>query len=251
MTIDARTGPAEPALTSRRRPVWLPTLAAFITIALCVTAGNWQHRRMLEKVALLAKITAAKTAPAAPLPTGVSNWNEWRFRAVTLDGEFDARHQILIDNAQHAGRVGYDVVAPLLLRDGRAVLVDRGFVPVGASRANLPSPPIPAGQVTITGRIDIPSRRYLELGTHVTPKGPLWQHVDTNEFAQATGVSVLPIVVRDIGQHANGLVQDDALPETGIEKHQSYMLQWYTFAALAAGLWLWFSVRPSWQRWTR
>ena len=56
---------------------------------------------------------------------------------------------------------------------------------------------------------------------------------------------------KNIGQHANGLVQDDALPETGIEKHQSYMLQWYTFAALAAGLWLWFSVRPSWQRWTR
>jgi cytochrome oxidase assembly protein ShyY1 len=34
------------------------------------------------------------------------------------------------------------------------------------------------------------------------------------------------------------------LPETGIEKHISYMMQWYTFAALAGGLWVWFTVRP-------
>lgn len=248
MAIDARAGAAEPAQRSRRRPAWIPTLAAVITIALCVTAGNWQHRRMLEKEALLAAITAAKAAPAVPLPAAVSDWGSWRFRAVTLDGEFDVRHQILIDNAQHGGRVGFDVVAPLILADGRAVLVDRGFVPAGASRAILPSPPLPAGHVTIDGRIDIPSRRYIELGTHVTPKGPLWQHVDTSEFAQATGISVLPIIVRDIGEHANGLALDDALPDTGVEKHVSYMLQWYTFAALAAGLWLWFSVRPWWQR---
>ncbi|HKP65166.1 MAG TPA: SURF1 family protein [Casimicrobiaceae bacterium] len=248
MTIDARAAAAGPELDPRRRPAWLPTLAAFLAIALCVTAGNWQHRRMLEKEALLAKISAAKAAPVVPLPTEVRDWTSWRFRAVTLDGEFDARHQILIDNAQHAGRVGFDVVAPLLLRDGRSVLVDRGFIPAGVSRASLPSPPIPEGRVTIDGRIDIPSRRYIELGAHVTPKGSLWQHIDTTEFAQATGVSVLPIIVRDIGQHANGLVLDDALPDTGIEKHVSYMLQWYTFAALAAGLWLWFSVRPWWQR---
>lgn len=248
MTIDARAGAAEPERRSGRRPAWIPTLAAFIAIGLCVTAGNWQHRRMLEKEALLAKITAAQAAPAVPLPAGVSDWGSWRFRAVTLDGEFDARHQILIDNAQHAGRVGFDVVAPLRLDDGRSVLVDRGFVPAGASRASLPSPPLPQGRVTIVGRIDIPSRRYIELGTHVMPKGSLWQHIDTTEFAQATGVSVLPIIVRDTGQHAHGLVLDDALPETGVEKHVSYMLQWYTFAALAAGLWLWFTVRPWWQR---
>jgi surfeit locus 1 family protein len=251
MTIDARAGATAPAFTSRRRPAWVPTLAAFIAIALCVTAGNWQHRRMLEKEALLAKISAAKAAPTIQLPTDVRDWGSWRFRAVTLDGEFDARHQILIDNAQHAGRVGFNVVAPLMLADGRAVLVDRGFVPAGASRASLPSPPLPAGHVTIDGRIDIPSRRYLELGTHVTPKGPLWQHVDTNEFAQATGIPVLPIIVRDIGPHATGLELDEALPETGVEKHVSYMLQWYTFAAMAAGLWLWFSARPWWQRRTR
>src|SRR5436190_545936 len=132
----------------RRRPAWVPTIAAFAAIALCLTAASWQHRRMLEKEALQQEISAAATAPAVPLPPAVTDWPRWRFRTVTLKGEFDARHQMLIDNVQHAGRVG------------------------------------------------------------------------------------------------DGVVEDDALPDTGIEKHLSYMMQWLTFAAMAAGLWLWFTVRP-------
>ena len=56
---------------------------------------------------------------------------------------------------------------------------------------------------------------------------------------------VLPIVVKDLGSHgATGSRWTIALPETGIEKHMSYMMQWYTFAAMAGGLWVWFTVRP-------
>ena len=228
----------------RRRPAWVPTIAAFATIALCLTAASWQHRRMLEKEALQQAISAAATAPAVPLPPAVTDWPRWRFRTVTLKGEFDARHQILIDNAQHAGRVGFGVVTPFVLDDGRKVLVDRGFVAGGATRAILPSPPVPRGAVVLQGRVDLPSLRYVELGKSALPTGPLWQHVDPEKFSQATGIDVLPIIIRIIGPPGDGLVQDDALPDTGIEKHLSYMLQWLTFAAMAAGLWLWFTVRP-------
>jgi cytochrome oxidase assembly protein ShyY1 len=162
---------------------------------------------------------------------------------VTLTGSFDARHQILIDNAQHSGRVGFIVVTPLALDDGRNVLVDRGFVAGGASRAVLPSPPVPVGSVTVTGRVDIPSSRYVELGSRL-PDGPLWQHLDPRRFAQATGIDVLPVVIRATGPRGDGLTEDQALPDTGIEKHVSYMVQWLTFAAMAAGLWAWFTARP-------
>lgn len=36
-------------------------------------------------------------------------------------------------------------------------------------------------------------------------------------------------------------------PDFGITMHQGYMLQWYTFAATAAGLWAWFTLRPWWR----
>jgi surfeit locus 1 family protein len=201
---------------------------------------------MQEKEALKAQITAMASAPAVPLPSGDVDWRAWRFRAVTLAGTFDARRQILVDNAVHAGRVGYTVVTPLLLADGRAVLVDRGFVLAGPSRAMLPSVPPPSGAVTLRGRIDFPPSGYLDLGDAApAAKDVLWQHLDPARYAEATGLVVLPFVA-DVLEASwdDGLTRDFALPDTGIEKHLSYMMQWYAFAAMAAGLWLWFTLRP-------
>ena len=112
MAIDVPAGRGAAADQRRRRPTWIPTVAAFLAIAVCLTAASWQHRRMLEKEALQTQINVAAAKPSVPLPADVADWNGWRFRTVTLTGEFDARHQILIDNAQHGGRVGFDVVTP-------------------------------------------------------------------------------------------------------------------------------------------
>jgi cytochrome oxidase assembly protein ShyY1 len=125
------------------------------------------------------------------------------------------------------------------------LLIDRGWVAAGATRAVLPQPPLPAGVVSLRGRIDLPAPAYRRSGNETLPAGTRWQHLETADFTRATGVAVLPIVVRALDMPGNaGLVIDDALPDAGIDKHLSYMVQWYAFAAMAAGLWLWFDVRP-------
>lgn len=230
----------------RRRPAWIPTIAAFAAIVLFVLAGNWQHRRMSEKEALQAQSSAALAAAPAPLPADVADWRTWRFRRVIVTGRFDAARQILIDNKVYRGRAGFDVLTPLALEDGRVVLVDRGWTGLGRNtRATLPDVPPPQGVVTIHGRVDIPAGRYLELGSGAAPTGVLWEHLDPARFAAATGLAVLPIVVLAQDPPGNDrLVRDWALPDAGIETHLSYMVQWYTFAVMAAGLWLWFTLRP-------
>ena len=245
MTSTPHLPAASSAHAKRRRPAWIPALAAWLTIAVCVTAGHWQYLRMQEKEVLQAQFQAAAAAAPVALPRAVDDWHTWRFRAVMLDGEFDARHQILIDNKVHDGRVGFEVVTPLQLADGRSVLIDRGWVAGGNTRAVLPQPPVPAGTVSLRGRIDLPAPPYWRSGNETLPAGPLWQHLEPASFTRATGIAVLPIVVRALDMpRGGGLVVDDALPDAGIEKHVSYMVQWYAFAAMAAGLWLWFDVRP-------
>jgi surfeit locus 1 family protein len=225
-----------------RRPAWVPTLAAIVTVALCVTAGNWQHRRMLEKEAQQRAIALATTLPAVPLPNDVDDWRGWRYREVTVTGKFDARRQILVDNRVHAGQAGFDVVAPLALDDGRTVLVDRGWTPGGPTRAQLPQVPAAPGHVTLRGRVEIPPADYFELGGGAVPSGALWQHLDPARFARATGIDVLPVVIEALdAPEPDGLARDWPMPDAGIEKHLGYMVQWYTFAALAAGLWAWFT----------
>jgi surfeit locus 1 family protein len=245
----ASNAPAAAETARPRRPAWIPTVAAFVTIALCMLAGSWQQRRMHEKEALQAQIAAAADAPPVALPERVADWRAWRFRSVVLTGRFDARHQILIDNKVHAGRVGFAVVTPFVLDDGRVVLVDRGFVAVGSSRAVLPAAPPPHDTITLRGRIDIPTAGYMELGGGSSAPGPLWQQLDPQRFAQATGIAVLPIVVEALEMPVDdGLIHDFPLPDAGIGKHLSYMVQWYTFAAMALGLWLWLTAWPRLRR---
>lgn len=236
------TPAAEPRRTDR--PRWVPTLAAFATVVLCVIAGNWQHRRMQEKEALQDGMRKAAAIAPVALPKAVDDWHAWRFRQVVARGEYDTPRQILIDNKVRAGRVGFEVVTPFRLADGGAVLVDRGWIAAGPSRATLPQSSPPTGTMTVTGRIDLPPRNYYELGSGAPPTGPLWEHLDPARFAQATGIAVLPVVIdaTDAASTAD-LLQDAALPDTGIDRHLSYMIQWYTFAAMAAGLWAWFTLR--------
>ena len=54
----------------------------------------------------------------------------------------------------------------------------------------------------------------------------------------------LPIVIDATGPGDDGLVRDRDLPHLDSERNLSYMLQWYAFAAMAAGLWAWFTVWP-------
>ena len=180
----------------------------------------------------------------AALPA-VADWASLRYRPVVATGKYVASRQILIDNKVHAGRAGYHVVTPLALADGRAVLVNRGWVAQGASRSVLPVAVPPAGVATVRGRLSIPPSGYLEL-RHETPAGPVWQNLDPARFNDATGLAVLPVVVETTAAPTpdDGLIRDWPAPDYGIETHRIYMLQWYAFALLAVILWLWFHRPP-------
>ena len=226
-------------------PPMLPTFAMLVAVAIFVTAGNWQRARMDAKESLRAQLDAATARGPAPLPQDVADWSAWRFRPVTATGTFDADHQILIDNKVHEGNVGFDVVTPLRLNDGRIVLVDRGFVPAGPSRQMLPIAAPPSGSVTVRGRINLPATQYFELG-HEMPAGPLWQHLDVRRYAEATRLSVLPVVIEATMPTGgdDALARDRPAPDLGIERHRIYMVQWYAFAAMALAFWAWFVLRP-------
>ena len=233
-----------PHATVRRfRPRFVPALAALVAIAVFVSAGEWQRGRMAQKAALRAQFDVASASAMAALPQDLGDGREWRYRAVFASGTFDAGRQILIDNKVQDGRVGYHVVTPLIMADGRALLVDRGWVEGGVSRRQLPAAPPPAGSVTVIGRVNIPAA-YFEL-QRIAPSGVVWQNLDPARIAQATGMTVLPVVLEQTAPLSpdDRLVRTWPAPDFGIERHRIYMMQWYLFAATAAGLWLYFDVR--------
>jgi surfeit locus 1 family protein len=221
------------------RPRAVPTVATIAFVALTMVLGNWQRHRAEEKDALAAQLAAAAREPPVELPARDDDALRLRFRVVRAGGQYDASRQILIDNKVRAGRAGFDVVTPLRLAgSGRYVLVDRGWIGQGASRRDLPVVPSPAGQVRVTGRVDLPPQRYLELAREHAA-GPIWENLDIRRIASATGLDLLPVVVEQIDpvDPPDALVRDWPPPDFGAAQNFSYMLQWYSFGAIAVIFW--------------
>jgi surfeit locus 1 family protein len=224
----------------RFRPSLWPTLGLLLLIATTVALGNWQRQRAYDKQALRDQYEAASRAPPLALDADTlvaADPARFRFRAVRARGMYDAAHQLLIDNRVHAGRAGFDVVAPLKLEGASYVLVDRGWIAQGASRAALPQVPPPAGTVVVEGRINLPPARYLELGAD-SNAGPIRENLDIGRIAASSGLPLLAFIVEQTQDTRDGLVRDWPAPDFGIEQHKSYMVQWYSLAALGVGLWL-------------
>jgi surfeit locus 1 family protein len=205
-----------PAGYSFRPRLWAWALAA-LGCAAFVSLGNWQTRRAEEKRAAAANL-----------------------ESVGLTGTFLSKYTVLLDNKLHAGKVGYEVVTPLQAAGG-AVLVNRGWIEAPKTRDRLPEVSTPQGAVRIGGwKVDrLP--HALEAGAGAT--GPVRQNLDAAAYARETGLALQPYFVLQREGPDDGLARDWPRPDTGVEMHESYALQWYSFAALAVILAVVFSFR--------
>ena len=84
-------------------------------------------------------------------------------------GHFDQTRQILIDNMMNGERAGYFVITPFALTGGGWLLVNRGWIPLGASRAERPAIPVGSDTRRIRGRADNMPSPGIQMGT----KAPL------------------------------------------------------------------------------
>jgi cytochrome oxidase assembly protein ShyY1 len=213
---------------------WLTGLAIAALFALaCVLLGRWQWGRHEDKVARADRINSHYFARAVPLssamPDPVANLpsaKEWTL--VTATGRYAAARLMLVRNRPNNGVFGYEVVVPLEQADGTSLLVDRGWIPNGATAAG-PSwvPATPAGEITVTGwlRAGEPS-----LGRQMT-NGQL-ASINLAEARAQTGTSLYGtylILRAETGPPGEQITTPQPLekPDTDLGPHLAYALQWW------------------------
>ena len=234
------------AATPRRRPRWLPTLAALLGVALTVAAGNWQLNRAHQKERLQQGYERGSTDSPILLSSTLIAAEDVRLRRVELAGTFDPKGLVLLDNKILDGRAGYEVIMPVRIGDSPMhVLVDRGWVAVGADRKVLPEIRTPDTLVKIRGIATVPGR-FLEL-SKVESSGPVWQNLTIERYIARTGLQVQPVVVQQQNELPDGLARSTQRPDFGIAKHYGYAVQWFSFCGLIVFLYLYFHVK-SWRQ---
>ena len=193
--------------------------------------GNWQARRAEEKRALAAAFDQALRSPPIVLAPGAQLASVLH-KHVAARGHFVPERTVFLDNRLRNGRPGYEVVTPLQLAGSDShVLVDRGWVAAPPARAALPTVYMPAGQLEISGVALDRLPHALETGT--PPQGNVRQNLDIGPFAAETRLRLEPFVIEQHSDTPDNLSRDWPRPDFGIDKHESYSLQWYSFAALA------------------
>ena len=222
-------------------PRLFTTLLAIALIALLISLGRWQLRRADEKRALFDSFAAGTDATQTiELRTPPVR----RYQHVGASGHYDPTRQILIDNMVNAERAGYFVITPFALAGGGWVLVNRGWVPLGASRAERPAIPVSSDVRQVRGRADNMPSPGIQMGTKalLAPPYPVVAAFPSrNEIARLLGesswTSATDLVLLDPAE-PDGYVRDWSPPGFPPMRHIGYAVQWFALALTLFVLWV-------------
>ena len=221
------------------RPKWIAThILVIALIATMVNLANWQldrHQQRKDFNAVLLQRFEAPIQPLEELLQGAEPADiEWLPTA--LKGTYLRGEDVSLVNVSQNGVAGYDAITPLLLDNGKVVLVNRGFLPLASA-----FPPAPKGEVSLLGRIRATSER--RTGAVSDPaSGELSdiQRIDIDRLQQQIDGELVPVFVQLLKSTPS---EDASLstivdPEFGNGPHLSYTVQWLVFALCAAGGWV-------------
>lgn len=223
---------------------WIALATAAIVFAILVGLGTWQVQRLFWKEALIAtieqRISAAPVA-LADIEARAARGEDIDYWPVEIRGRFvnsGERHFF----ATYDGTSGFYVYTPLVLDDGRAILVNRGFVPYEKKEQGARPGSTVEGDVSIRG---LTRNRLAEKPSRLVPDNDVAKNIfywkDLDVMAKTAGLpdgqAVVPFFIdADATPNPGGLpiggVTDIDLPNS----HLQYAFTWYGLAAALVGV---------------
>lgn len=234
-------------------------LAGVVLLALLLNLGSWQLGRASEKSALQARWEQRAALPPVSPSTLLTERAEARAdRQVAWRAQFAPDQYLLLDNRLHRGRPGYHVVA-LASAEGVLVPVNLGWIAGDPARQSLPVPTLPEGEVSLAGRVYVPSGKPLMMQEPVAPASlpaPVqtlyWENWPA-ELADLAGQPLLPFEVRIDPNSPVALTAEWPVVNQSSSQHIGYAVQWFAMAAVLflIGIWRLTNVGEFWGRRSR
>ena len=197
-----------------------------VVVLTCIGLGRWQLDRLRERRASNHLIEVRSGAAPVPLdavaPQGKPlGPDALAYHRVEATGRYDAKHQVILFGRSLNGQTGNHVVTPLLLPDGRVLIVDRGWLPETVATPGNPQAAPLAGEVHVVGVLI----RSEASGGRPPPGGlSTVDVIDVGELGEQAGATTIPTYL---------WLQTQQPPAPSGLPHLSYAIQWFSFAAIA------------------
>lgn len=203
---------------------------------LFLSLGAWQIQRANEKQAFL-DTEAQRVNETVQLATEISgDATEFHYKQASVIGHYDTTKQFLLDNQIDAGKAGYFVFTPFKLQNSsKAILVNRGWIPLVEPRATLPNVDFLAeSEITLNGRLNTFPSIGLKLdgANQPTKTNPAVVGViDSHVLAQQLGYELFNFQLELGANLPNGFKRNwPAAKIMQPEQHLAYALQWFGLA---------------------
>ena len=199
-----------------------PLILGVVGCAVLIYLGLWQLDRRAWKEDMLADITAGIQADPVPLPDAIDP--SMKYLPVTVSGTTTGAEIDVLSHTREQG-AGYQIVSRFVTDDGRAILLDRGFVPQEARRID--RPPV---RLQVTGNLHWPQDASSSTPAPNMDEN-IWFARDVDAMALTLDtfpVLVVASAVEGDNQGARPLpVAIEGIPNN----HLSYAVQWFLIAA--------------------
>lgn len=222
------------------RPKWWAVLLTLLLAGLMVTAGFWQYGRGIHKQAMQAQRASAAAAPAKALMDDVRAPPRGESRRVRVQGVYLADLSVRLDNQPSNRRPGVHAWTPFQLRDGRRIVVDRGWLPLAAP---LSAPP--AGEHAIEGHWKQIPQPGMRMGHPAdacsSPRPTLVNYPELAQVRCLFGTATLDGILELDASLPGGFERDWAaagVNEVPPSRHFGYAAQWWLFAATLIALFI-------------
>jgi surfeit locus 1 family protein len=209
-----------------------------VVAATCVRLGFWQLDRLHGREDANKAIAAAEAMPPRPLTTLLGTTDDptsLRFRPTVATGTYDAAHEVLLyGRTSVEGLTGDQVLTPLRLDDGTAIVVDRGWIPIDQGVPVTGDAAAPAGPVQVAG-ILFPPDAISTPSAGASPAERITK-VDLGQVGAALPYPIAPVYLllqRQTPPQTGPLPEPPPLPPLTNGPHLSYTVQWFAFAAIA------------------
>lgn len=219
------------------RPRWIGlTVFAIVAVVTCVMLGLWQLDRLEERRGLNDRFAAGLAIAPAPLQDLLADASALEYRRAIATGRYDTEHEVILYGRTLNGQAGNHVLTPLVLADGRAVIVDRGWVPFEMDEPPVPAATPPSGEVEVEGAL-LASRPggagEIQPGAE---RVTTVRTVDIEAIARDVPYELVPwfLQLRIQSPAAGSFPVPEPAPELTEGPHLGYAFQWFAFAVIAA-----------------